>query len=306
VYAPIVAQGSAFLLEHHGPAAFRAGYILVYVLALSLCGYEALLWPLDQLTLRSRAMFMAFVTGTLVTAGNIGLICHAAIIGSLLGFPRRRAPFVAAVCLAVLIKPTFATYLVVLLLEPVTQRTKVARMSAGLGAVAVVATLLSMVGRSTFPEWGRALRRVALSQQPGRGFLGWAAQLGLDGTSAAGAAIFVVLAFFLVLAGWSTVRRAAFGPRETLAFAIGLAQLLNPRLMTYDALALVPLGALICLAASRVSPAFGGQVRGVLALACALAVVLGCVGWMPEGQRIAAFALTMASLAVGFRSWRAR
>jgi hypothetical protein len=304
VYAPIVAEAAAGLIAQFGPTGFRLGYIVVFALALGVCAFEALVWPLPAVTLRARAMFMALVTGTLVTAGNVGVICHAAIIGALLAFPRRRAPFLAAVALATLIKPTFAAYLVVLLLEPVGWRTKFGRLMAGVGAVAAAAGVVFLFERPALQDWAHSLRQAALIAQSGRGFLGWAAQAGLDGASPVGACAFALLAALLILAGLSTVRRAAFGPNETLAFALGLAQLLNPRLMTYDELALVPMGALTCLAAGRISSALGAGVRIALGLACGLALVCGCVGWMLAGQRAAALTLTLATVVVGARSWR--
>jgi hypothetical protein len=306
VYAPIVAQASDWLVGHLGASEFRLAYVAAYILALAMCAYEALLSPLQGVTLRMRAMFMALVTGTLITAGNVGVICHGAIIGTLLGFPRRRAPFIAMVALASLIKPTFATYLVVLLLEPVRWTTRFVRMIFGVGAVGAAAGVVAIFDRAALQDWGKALRRVVLTDQAGRGFLGWAAQLGLDGASPVGGAVFVALAVLLTLAGLSTVRRAAFGQREVVVFGVGLAQLLNPRLMTYDELALAPMAALTCLAAAQVSPTLGMRVRWGLALACVAALAAGCVGWMSAGQRFAAFALTVASLVVGLQSWRRR
>jgi hypothetical protein len=304
VYAPAIAQAAAGLIGHVGASGFRLGYIAVYALALVVCAYEALAWPLRAVSLRGRAMFMALITGALVTAGNIGVICHGAIIGALLAFPRRRAPFLAAVALAALIKPTFATYLIVLLFDPVRWRTKIGRLTAGVGVVAAAAAVVCVFDRSTLQEWGRSLRQVALVDQSGRGFLGWASQAGLDGASPAGAAAFALLAALLVLGGLSTVRRAGFAANETLVFAMGLAQLLNPRLMTYDELALVPMAALTCVAAGRISPGLGAAVRVALGLACGLALVCGCVGWMLVGQRAAALTLTLAALTVGAHSWR--
>jgi hypothetical protein len=170
--------------------------------------------------------------------------------------------------------------------------------------VAAVAGVVCIFDRPALQDWARSLRQVALVAQSGRGFLGWAAQAGLDGASPAGVCAFALLAALLVLAGLSTVRRAAFGRNETLAFALGLAQLLNPRLMTYDELALVPMAALTCVAAGRISPALGAGVRIALGLACGVALVSGCVGWMSAGQRAAALTLTLATLVVGAQSWR--
>ena len=124
VYPPQVAWLAAPVVKAFGVANLRFGFVFVQLAACVFLAWLMLARRLEHLSVRSRLPALGLVAGGVVACGNLAIACHALAAASLLGFRRTRAPFIAAVVLISLIKPVYATYLVVLLLENVSWRTR--------------------------------------------------------------------------------------------------------------------------------------------------------------------------------------
>ena len=131
VYPPQVAWLAAPVVKAFGVANLRFGFVFVQLAACVFLAWLMLARRLEHLSVRSRLPALGLVAGGVVACGNLAIACHALAAASLLGFRRTRAPFIAAVVLISLIKPVYATYLVVLLLENVSWRTRLTRGAAG-------------------------------------------------------------------------------------------------------------------------------------------------------------------------------
>jgi len=240
----------------------------------------------------------------------VAIACNALVAVSLLLFPRTRAPFIAAVALICWIKPTYAIYLVVLLLDKAPWRTRIVR--AGLGALAVAAVGLAIVstGGPEVAAWREALQRVLVPVNLGGGLLRLMANLGLPISGPPALAAFALYAALMTVAGIAIAeaREGAFAADERWLFGLGLVQLINPRPMSYDLLVLAPAVALIGVAAGGISPAFGALVRRWLLAMCIVATALGIVFlgghaavWTPI---LLAFTLMGVGLALAWRRLR--
>jgi hypothetical protein len=266
--------------------------------------------PMAHASTRDRLPALGLVIGVAIPCGNLAIACNALIALSLLCFPRTRAPFIAAVALICVIKPTYAIYLVVLLLDKVAWRDRIAR--AGLGALAVGAAGLAIVltGGPEIAQWREALHRVLVPVNLGGGLLRLMANLGLETQGPAALAAFGLYAALMSIAGVAIAeaRGGALAADERWLFGLGLVQLINPRPMSYDLLVLAPAVALMGFAAGGISPAFGALTRRWLLTLCIVATLFGAVFlgghamvWTPI---LLAFTLMGVGLALAWRRLR--
>ncbi|HEX7799807.1 MAG TPA: glycosyltransferase family 87 protein [Asticcacaulis sp.] len=259
VYAPQVAQVfapmSAWGLETARlvwwiPSLIAMGYLLWY----------AVLTPVKDAPWRLRLMTLAAIVGSVYACGNIGLILHALVTAAAVLWLADKArpkrwPFVLMVILSALVKPVMLTYLVVLLFErrPLPHRLGGAAVAslAGLAAIA-----LEMLSAGTFSaEWRRTLNVIVMTEQPGISYFGWLNWLGLPPGDHLALAVAALLMLTTLLAGWTLAESREDG-MSRLAIGLGMAQLLNPRLMDYDMMALAPLMAIVIVASRPLGKRF--------------------------------------------------
>jgi hypothetical protein len=270
VYPPQVAQLAALLVQRASVSDLRAGFAALQALALLWLGWLMLARPLAHVSRRARIPGLGIVDGGNVACGNIAIACHALVAATLLAFRRTRLPFIAAVALISVIKPVYATYLVVLLLDAAPWRTRLIR---GAAAAVVLAGVGLLIWRTAGPgelhAWQDALHRVVVHGKPGGGLLGLIARTGLPSQGLFPIAAFAVYAALMTVAGLAIVESAPFSADERWLFGLGLAMLINPRPLGYDFVVMAPAIAIAGLAAGRVSDRLGLVVRGWL-LACCL------------------------------------
>ncbi|MDI7774224.1 glycosyltransferase 87 family protein [Asticcacaulis sp. EMRT-3] len=273
VYAPQVAKLFA-PLAGIGLIQSRWLWLIALLPALAFLLWYALIMPLAGSPWRLRLMSFSAMAGSALVCGNIGFILHAMIIAAALNLKRARWPFVAAVILAALVKPVMLTYLIVLALDNRPWRARIfATFGAStLGLAAVAAEMLTAGSLSA--NWHQTLGTVVMAQQPGIGYFAWASWLGLSPygwLTLTGLALYMAV---ICLAGLCLAESRSHDHLGRIIIGLGVAQLLNPRLMDYDMLALAPFMALVVMMAKPLGERFFTAVSwafaGVLIFALAL------------------------------------
>ena len=143
-------------------------------------------------------------------------------------------------------------------------------LSACLGLSGFIALMLTAGPFSD--AWHQSLNAVVIQQQPGIGYFSYTSLIGLGTASPitlAGLAVFmtVIALSGLVLAEWGKVSAA-----ERIVIGLGIAQLLNPRLMDYDMLALAPFMATVVMLAKPLGDKIFARVSWVFA-----GTLIGCI-----------------------------
>jgi hypothetical protein len=307
VYPPQVAWLAAPLVQHVSPEALRLGFALLQAGVCLWLGWLMLIRPLPHLSQRARIPALGLVDGGIIVCGNLAIACHALVAASLLTLKRSRWLFIVAVALVSVLKPVYATYLVVLLLDKAPWRVRLARTAAGVAALAAVGAALWATGGSEFAAWREALDRMVVHGKPGGGLVGLFAVLGLPTTGPLPILAFLAFAGLMTIAGLAIAeaREGGFSADERWLFGLGLAQLINPRPMGYDLLVMAPLVAITSLAAADVSVEAQAVARRWLLLACLAFWTLTNV-WMGSTASVVAPPLLSAGvLGVGLTlAWR--
>lgn len=298
VYPPQIAWAFAGLIGTFGLTPVKLAYVALYIAVALWLGWLLFLRALPHAPARSRLLALGLVTGGVIACGNVAILCHALIAASLLGFRRTRIPFILAVALAAAFKPVFVTALVVLAIERTDWRTRLGRAALAGVALGAVGAAILLTGRHELAAWAAALQRTVLVGRPGSGFLGWAAALGLPAGGIGALAAWALFAGVMTAAGALIVRAAPLSRSETWLFGLGLAQLINPRLMGYDLQMLAPTIALSMVVAGRLAPPWGVGLRRALGLICIIALVLACAWKVSLAALIAPPAVCLVLLAM--------
>jgi dolichol-phosphate mannosyltransferase len=305
VYSPQVAHVAGWLQQVLGSGGFKGLYLVLYVVTALWLGWLMFVRPMNDVSLRLRIAALGLVTGGVIACGNIAILCHAMVAGSLLCFRRTRAPFITAVILAAAIKPVFATYLVVLVLDAVPWRARASRLGTAALALAGAAGVLVLTAGPDLGAWGHALSSVVLQNRPGVGFLGWIKALG--GSDAGVPTLVGYAAFALILsaAGVVVAELGRLDAENRWLLGLGLAQLINPRLMGYDLQMLAPLIALTAAASTSISPRAADSVGRTLWVVCMAALVLADLSMVPwaAGWAPPVISLLFAGVASGL-AWK--
>lgn len=239
VYAPVIAESLSAVVMFMGLEGFRAAYILLWLMSLTGIGFYV--WKSNDQDWRLKLPVFALLTGGSLASGNIALLLHGLILAAALTLPRRVSPFILAVTVAALIKPTLLTYLIVLAYLDKPLRWRIGTLAAGTLSGLAGYALISTGHSDLHSHWHTALDQVVLSQQPGISFFSWIDAAGLGHTALPaliGLGLFMIT---LSLSGLALAELGRVGPSGRLAIGLGMAQLLNPRLMDYDLLLVIPL-----------------------------------------------------------------
>ena len=307
VYPPQVAWLAAPLAAHADPQALRLGFALVQAVACLWLGWLMLVRPLPHLSRRARIPALGLVDGGIIVCGNLAIACHALVAASLLVLKKSRWLFIAAVAAVSVLKPVYATYLVVLLLDAAPWRVRLTRTVAGVLALAALAGVIWATGGSELAAWKDALNRMVVHGKPGGGLVGLFAVLGLPTDGPAPLLAFGAFAGLMTVAGLAIAeaRDGAFSADERWLFGLGLAQLINPRPMGYDLLVMAPLLAITGLAAGDLSPVAQAFARRWMLLACLAFWTLTNVFMGSTAAVVAPPLLSLGVLAVGLSlAWR--
>ena len=257
VYAPQVA--ALFIPLIHAVGLLGARWI--YLCVLFVPATVALVWyalgrGLPGADWRYRLLAVSGLSTMAFWSANFGMVMHAAVIFSLLASPRRKAPFVAAVLACAFIKPTFLVYFAIYLFEnrPWRDRLMAFCLASAAGVAVVAATVLTAGPLGV--AWKEAIGAVALSQQPGVGWLALTTWLRLAPNAPATLGLTLPYVVAMAASGVAMAEAAKLDDDARLVLALGLVPLMTPRLMDYDMLALVPAMAVVM----QVQPLLGGRI----------------------------------------------
>ncbi|MFT3998361.1 MAG: hypothetical protein QM667_13235 [Asticcacaulis sp.] len=240
VYAPQIAQTFAPVLDLLGHDVARGIYLLILCAALAYVGWVGMLKAFPKASPLMRIPVYAVFTGSSIASGNIGIILHALILCGLFQLQSRRWPFVAAVLFGALFKPTLLTCLLVLLYDDRPWRSRLGYgIAAGLLGIAASMALVMTAGPWA-ADWKAAVDQIVMTEQPGIGFFSWLSWVGLTPEAPASVALALVYMAVLALAGLFMAEFGRLTGEERLIFGLGVAQLVNPRLMDYDILYIAP------------------------------------------------------------------
>ena len=286
VYAPQFARLLVPIIDLFGLTGTRALFVIVLLIpATILALWFALLKPLPEVDVRYRLLAFTALTSMTFVCGNIGLVMHAAVLASLLLFPRTRIPFTVAVIACACVKPPFLAYFVICLFDDrALWRRLIAfawRAALGLACVAMI-----MLADDRFHHaWQRTLNSVTLKRQVG---MGWFELTTFTFHVPAGSRLNAELALaFMAVMTLCGLAMAQWGRNgepldkdERLVLGMGIVPLMIPRLLDYDMVLIVPYAALLMTLIQRNAPK-------------ALGVPLSWlfVGWL--GYGIAAYAFNI-------------
>ncbi len=278
VYAPQVGEVFAPLVNGLGFAGARWIFLVALLPALAVLVWFGLVKTMPKAPVWLRLMTFAAINGSVFACGNIGLVLHAIVIAAALNIPRTRWLFVAAVILGALVKPVFLTYLIVLLLEkrPLGVRLRNFAISAflGLGAVAWLMLDAGPFGAA----WHATLNAIVIQQQPGIGLFSYTSLAGFPAASPVAEALYVPFAAVIAICGLVLAEWGDFDAGERVVLGMGVAQLLNPRLMDYDLFVLTPAVVMIVMQAKLFGPKVFAWVSWAFAGVLVFAVVLNVIG----------------------------
>ncbi|MBU6372158.1 MAG: hypothetical protein KJS97_05465 [Alphaproteobacteria bacterium] len=301
VYLPWVAESAAAVLRAVGPDVMRWGYVALYLAACAVIAW-IVFWRAETPGARiERAPFLALITGSALTVGNVAIPITAAILLTALALPRRPLVFIAVVAAAGAVKPFQLTYLILLPLAlggPLWRRALYSALggAAGLG---VFALALNAGNPALFEGWREAAQRMALDVAPGEGFLGWIFGAGLSPPLPALAAAYAVFAAAIGLSALALAERASLGKDARIFLGVSVATLLTPRLMQIDFLALGP-GLLAVVAAAAVAaPHVRTPVSWLVYGACFAALLLGIADLGDVALKIATGLAALSVLVAG-------
>ncbi|MDC7684313.1 hypothetical protein PQU92_13580 [Asticcacaulis sp. BYS171W] len=240
VYAPQIARAFAPLLDLIGHDAARGLYLLGLCLALAYIGWVGMIKAFPKASPLLRIPVYGVLTGSSIASGNIGIILHGLILCGLFQLDRRRWPFIAAVIFGALFKPTLLTCLLVLLCQDRPWRSRLGvGLAAGVLGIAAYATLVLTAG-AWGDDWKASLAQIVMTEQPGIGLLAWLSWTGLTPDAPLSMGLALIYMAGVALTGLLIAEFGRLNGEERLLFGLGIAQLVNPRLMDYDILYVAP------------------------------------------------------------------
>lgn len=236
VYAPQIGAFLRPLIEMTGLTGARWLYAPFLIAALLVIAWYGLKRAFPNLPLHIRLLGYTIVSGSAVSCGNIAVICHAAAIGTALLIRRTRLPFLLVVVLSSIIKPVFLTYLIVLMYDvrPVRERLLWSAAGAAIGIGLYV--WISRTAGPLYEVWQQIIYDITLIEQPGYTFLAWAEWIGLRADQPATLIGFALYFPIMALAGLLMCDLGKLSLDTRTLIGLGMAQLINPRMMSYDML----------------------------------------------------------------------
>ncbi|MDX2275997.1 MAG: hypothetical protein NW206_11165 [Hyphomonadaceae bacterium] len=304
VYPGWVARAAAPLVEALGVTGADLAYAALLAPAMAFLFWLGFLRALPNADWRDRMPVLALITGSAAACGNISYPLHALIALAALTLPRGRLFFIAAVAAACAVKPFFATFLVLLLLE---QRPLWRRLLDGAwsGALCIGVAAFAIYADPEYAAWSATVNATVLEQlEQSVGFFGWWRFFGAPAAPIPMFAAYALYAAALILAALAIAKHLDW--RARLAFGLGLAALLNPRLMDYDLFLLAPAPVLAAAALRAHWPAASALLWGGVFFTCVGALVLNAADQVPLGLHLGTLLLALIVLCAGIGAMRPR
>lgn len=309
VYIPGVAQVAAFFERYLTEPGFLALYLVLYLTAAALLIYVPLFAPQTPSNWRDKLPFAVFLSSSAFMLGNIAVILHGLVLMGVLAIEISPWLFIAGVAVAAWVKPTFLTYLVVILLLDISLVRRI-----GLMAVGVIIGLLPLgqfilTGGELTRQWYALLSHYVYNITPGVGFFGWLDLIGLDPAHTGAKLAYLVYAGLITLSGLVLARSLQLNRRERIWLGLSLAALLIPRIMSEDICLIGP--GLWILADKSARLASRAQVvlrngRGIVLALCIVALAGALTGLADYSEPVVLFGLSLYVLWLGQHMVRTR
>lgn len=240
VYAPQIADVFGHMIEALSYDLLRLTYLMALAVALGFIGWVGMVKAMPNAPNALRIPVYAILTGGSVASGNIGILLHAIILLCALQLDKQRWPFILAVIFGAFFKPTLMTYFIVLLYQnrPLKLRLMTG-IAAGITGILAYFALIKSAGHLS-DEWRASLDQIVLTEQPGIGFFSWMPWIGLEPSSTASIILAVLFMAMIAGLGFAMAHWGKITAFERIMLGLGVAQLLNPRLMDYDILYIAP------------------------------------------------------------------
>jgi hypothetical protein len=309
VYIPGVAQMAAFFERFLTEPGFLALYLVFYLIAAALLIYVPLFARQTPGNWRDKLPFAVFLSSSAFMLGNIAVILHGIVLLGALAIEISPWLFIAAIAVAAWVKPTFLTYLVVILLLDMPLVRRIGLMAAGVCVGLLPLGHFILTGGALTSQWYALLSHYVFNVTPGVGFFGWISLLGLDPAHTGAKLAYLVYAGLITLSGLVLARSLQLNRRERIWLGLSLAALLIPRIMSEDICLIGP--GLWILADKSARLASRAQVilrngRGIVLALCVAALAGALTGLADYSEPIVLFGLSLYVLWLGQHMVRTR
>ncbi|HTN41478.1 MAG TPA: hypothetical protein VLZ84_10030 [Asticcacaulis sp.] len=302
VYIPGVARLAAFFERFLTEPGFLILYSVFYLAAAAALIYFPFFARNTPGNWRDRLPFAIFLSSSAFMLGNIAVILHGVVLLGALAIEISPWLFIGAVALAAWVKPTFLTYLIVILLLDMPLLRRMGLMAAG----AIIGLLplghFILTGGALTQEWYALLSHYVFKVTPGVGFFGWTSLIGLDPAHTGVKMAYLIFAGLITLSGLALAEGLHLNRRERNWLGLSLAALLIPRIMSED-ICLIGPGLLIL--ANR-SAQLAGKAhavlkngRDIILTLCIIALAGALTGLADYSEPVALFGLSLYVLWLG-------
>lgn len=309
VYIPGVAQMAAFFERFLTEPGFLALYLVFYLIAAALLIYVPLFARQTPGNWRDKLPFAVFLSSSAFMLGNIAVILHGIVLLGALAIEISPWLFIAAIAVAAWVKPTFLTYLVVILLLDMPLVRRIGLMAAGVCVGLLPLGHFILTGGALTSQWYALLSHYVYNITPGVGFFGWLDLIGLDPAHTGAKLAYLVYAGLITLSGLVLARSLQLYRHERIWLGLSLAVLLIPRIMSEDICLIGP--GLWILADKSARLASRAQVvlrngRGIVLALCVVALAGALTGLADYSEPVALFGLSLYVLWLGQHMVRTR
>ncbi len=217
VYIPGVAQVAAFFERLLTEPGFLILYLVFYLAAAAALIYFPLFARKTPGNWRDKLPFAVFLSSSAFMLGNIAVILHGLVLVGALAIEISPWLFIAAVAVAAWVKPTFLTYLMVVLLLDIPLRRRIGLMASGVIIGLLPLGHFILTGGALTQQWYALLSHYVYEVTPGVGFFGWTSLIGLDTAHVGVKLAYLVFAGLITISGLALVKVATEPPRAHLA-----------------------------------------------------------------------------------------
>ncbi|MEM6534546.1 MAG: hypothetical protein AAF613_02800 [Pseudomonadota bacterium] len=240
LYTPWVAETVAAFSSIIPFSAMLSIYPVIFAASILIAAFVPVIRPGTPGTYLERAPFLGFATGSMLHWGNVASLLH-----SLIALSVRWPPvLIAAILLAGAVKPTYLTFLLVILLMDMNLFKRAAIFIAAAIAGLAPTVLFLVAGGADVTAWQSVLNDIGTDIAPGIGFLGWFHMIGITSDAAVFWIAYVLFAMLMVLSATAFAERwlpkGRAGQRQRIWLGLAVGTLINFRIMEYDMFLLAP------------------------------------------------------------------
>ena len=296
VYIPGVAQVAAFFERFLTEPGFLILYSVFYLAAAAALIYFPFFARKTPGNWRDRLPFAVFLSSSAFMLGNIAVILHGVVLLGALAIEISPLVFIAGVAVAAWVKPTFLTYLIVILLLDMPLLRRIALMAAGVIIGLLPLSHFILTGDELTRQWYALLSHYVYDVTPGVGFFGWTSLIGLDPAHNSVKMAYLIFAGLITFSGLALAEALHLNRRERIWLGLSLAALLIPRIMSED-ICLIGPGLLILASKSAQLAGKAHAIlkngRDIILALCIIALAGALTGLADYSEPVALFGLSL-------------